>query len=169
MVASFFWFLHIWYLLSKLTQFIPPENLGLYRDDGLVEVKNANGPKQDRIRKQIFECFKREGLKVTVEINKIEADFLEATFNVQKEPGYKPFRKPNDTPSYINIHFNHPPIIKKNLPDMINRRLCDLSGNEEIFNEAKEPYEKSGYNQKLTYKINVSQNNRLNRSRKILW
>ena len=132
-------------------------------------MKNANGPKQDRIRKQIFECFKREGLKVTVEINKIEADFLEATFNVQKEPGYKPFRKPNDTPSYINIHFNHPPIIKKNLPDMINRRLCDLSGNEEIFNEAKEPYEKSGYNQKLTYKINVSQNNRLNRSRKILW
>lgn len=56
---------------------------------------------------------------------------------------------------------------------MINKRLSDLSGNEEIFNKAKEPYEnalkKSGYNQKLTYKINASPNNRRNRSRKILW
>ena len=37
------------YLLGKLTPLIGTKNVGLYRDDGLAVIHQANGPKMDRI------------------------------------------------------------------------------------------------------------------------
>ena len=50
-------------------------NVGLYQDDVLVVVKNANGPKLNKLGKEIIAIFKGESLSVTIETNLIETDF----------------------------------------------------------------------------------------------
>ena len=91
----------------------------------------------DKLRKQII---KDEGLSITIETNLKETDFLDVTFNVVNKI-YKPYRKPGNSPLYINIHSNHSESILKTMPDMINRRMCDTSCNEMVFHEAKGEYE----------------------------
>ena len=49
------------YLLNQLS------SVGLYRGDGFAAINNANGPKLDRIRKDIIALFKDEGLSITIE------------------------------------------------------------------------------------------------------
>ena len=51
--------------------FLSFRSVGLYRDDGLAAINNANGPKLDRIRKDIIALFKEEGLSITIETNLI--------------------------------------------------------------------------------------------------
>ena len=41
------------YLLNKIKSLLGPNNVGFYRDDGLAIVHKANGPKVDRLRKDI--------------------------------------------------------------------------------------------------------------------
>ena len=50
------------YLLKQMEVFIPREQVGLYRDDGLAAVK-ASGPETDRLRKDITKMFKDLGLR----------------------------------------------------------------------------------------------------------
>ena len=45
-------------VLSTLANSIPKENSGLYRDDGLIPMRNENGQKKDRIRKEVTKIFK---------------------------------------------------------------------------------------------------------------
>ena len=158
------------YLLQKLTTLIQKEHIGLYRDDGLAIVLDANGPKMDRLRKDIIKVFKEEGLSITIETNLIETDFLDVTFNIVNKI-YKPYCKPGNSPLYININSNHPDSILKAMPEMINRRIADISSNENIFNEAKAEYEAaltaSGF--KNTMKFNKTPKLKRNRSRNIIW
>ena len=49
------------YLLNQLSAVIDKSSVGLYRDNGLDAINNANGPKLDRIRKDILALFKEEG------------------------------------------------------------------------------------------------------------
>ena len=46
----------VWlYLLSKLAPLVDTKNVGLYRDDGLAVIHQANGPKMDgKIRKKNY-------------------------------------------------------------------------------------------------------------------
>ena len=46
-------------------------------------------------------------------------NFLDVTFDLSTGK-YKPYRKPNDDPLYINKHSNHPPSILRQLPTSIN-------------------------------------------------
>ena len=101
---------------------IDRSSVGLYRDDRLAEINNANGLKLDRIKE----------LAITMETNLTETEFLDVTFNLAKNK-YFPFRKANNTPLYINAFSNHPPTIIKQLPKMINKRISDLSCNKEEF------------------------------------
>ena len=78
------------YLLNQLSTVIDKSSVGLYRDDGLAAINNANGPKLDRIRKDIIALFKEEGLSITIETNLIETDFLDVTFNLATKK-YFPF------------------------------------------------------------------------------
>ena len=55
------------YLLNRLSTVIDKSSVGLYRDDGLAAINNVNGPKLDRIRKEIIALFKEEGLSITTE------------------------------------------------------------------------------------------------------
>ena len=55
------------------------------------------------------------GLSITIKCNLKLVDFLDVTFNLVNEI-YKPYRKPNNKPLYINKHSNHPPNILKQHP-----------------------------------------------------
>ena len=128
------------YLLNKLSTIMRPEEHGLYRDDGLGLISNATGPKQDRLRKDIVRLFKFEGLDVTCETNLTRSDFLDIELHAQTKK-YAPYRKPNDSPSYINKGSNHPPLIINQIPEMIQKRLSKLSCNEEAFNKSVPVYQ----------------------------
>ena len=69
--------------MNRLSTVIDKVGVGSYRDDGLAAINNANGPKLDRIRKDIITLFKEERLSIAAETNLIETDFLDVTFNLE--------------------------------------------------------------------------------------
>ena len=79
------------YLPGKLAPLIGAKHVGLYRDDGLAVIHQANGPKMDRIRKDIMALFKSEGLSITINTNLIETDFLDVSFNLEMDKFF-PYR-----------------------------------------------------------------------------
>ena len=157
------------YLLDKLSSLTGRENIGLYRDDGLSAIRSSSARRFDKLRKDITEVFKREGLSITIQINLPSTDFLDVTLDLPNGK-YYPFRKPNNDPLYINTQSNHPATIIKELPKMIAQRVSDLSCNEDEFNRAKGMYEtalkNSGHEPKIEY---VQQANKRRRNRKVLW
>ena len=94
------------------------------------------------------------------------------TFNLP-ENTYKPYKKPNDLPTYINTGSNHPHSVKKQLPAMISKRLSNISSNEQAFNEAIPEYnaalERSGYSTKVHFCKEKEPSRRRTRKRKIVW
>ena len=42
---------------------------------------------------------------------------------------------------YVTAASNHPPMVIKNIPLGINKRLVDISSNEQVFKEAAEFYQ----------------------------
>ena len=86
--------------------------MGLYRDDGLIVLKNKNGHQTDRTRKKIVKIFKDTDFSIDITTNLVEVNFLDVTFNLLNET-YRPYRKPNDELKYINVSSNHPPQIIK--------------------------------------------------------
>ena len=67
------------YLLNQPQKIIPPHLIGLYRDDGLAIIPAANGSKMDKLRKQISDMFKKEGLKITVTTKLVDVVKLRCT------------------------------------------------------------------------------------------
>ena len=55
----------------------------------------------------------------------------------------RPFRKPLDSPSYINTQSNHPPSVIKSVPKTVENRLSMLSSSKEIFDQEKVVYEEA--------------------------
>ena len=127
-------------VLATLSKAVPSSDIGLYRDDGLVALRNKPGTEADRIRKNVIRIFGEQGLRITIQTNLKVADFLDVTLNLSTE-SYYPYRKPNDRPVYIHCQSNHPPNIIKNLPASISRRLTDISSNEAVFEDAKPMYD----------------------------
>ena len=163
------------FLLSGLASIIGKSNVGLYRDDGIAILENTPGPDTERIKKKIMKFFQQNGLKITIDANVIQANFLDVTFNLQSDK-YWPYRKPNDHPLYIHSRSNHPPSIKKQLPSMLAERLSQLSCNQHMFNKATVDYQeamrKSGYHNELKYQHSSSPTipaKTKKRKRKILW
>ena len=159
------------HLLNKIKPLLGSNNLGSYRDDGLAIVYKANGPKGERLRKDIISLFKDEGLSITIDTNLIETDFLDVSFNLYTRK-YFLFKKPNNSPLYIHSKSNHPLSTIKQLPSMTNKRISSLSCGETKFNKAKITYEtalkNSGYKATVKFK-KTSQNTRRNRNRKVIW
>ena len=83
------------YLLDKLSSLIDKSQIGL------TVIHNPNGPKLDKLRKEIIKIFKTEGVNITIETNLTTTDFLDVSFDLSTGE-YYPFRKPNDKPLYIN-------------------------------------------------------------------
>ena len=141
------------YLLSQLSEVVPASDIGLYRDDGLC-ASTATPRQLDIIRKKICKIFQQNDLKVTTEANSKVVHFLDVTFDLNTGL-YSPYMKENDQPLYVDINSNHPPLVLKNIPLGINRRLSKISANKEIFDKAKKPYQdalqRSGYSHILEY------------------
>ena len=162
-------------ILEKLGKIFGKNNVGLYRDDGLALLTKKSGPQIERYRKKLTKAFKELDLKITIQTSLKTTNFLDFTLNLNNNT-YKPYRKPNDKPLYINTNSNHPQTILKHIPDAINKRISNLSSNNCIFEKSKEEYEEalkaSGYEPKLSY--NPPRDTRPStrakkRSRKIIW
>ena len=124
------------YIQSILAKITSKSDMGLYRDDGLIVLKNKNGQQTDRTRKKIVKIFKDTDFSSDITTNLVEINFLDVTFNLLNET-YRPYRKPNDELKYINVSSNHPPQIIKQLANTINDRLSTNSSSEKVFNESK--------------------------------
>ena len=57
------------YLLSLLPNIIDKNSSGLYRDEGLILLRNVNGKKMDRVRKNVIKIFKKVGFKTEIQIH----------------------------------------------------------------------------------------------------
>ena len=152
-------------------------NIGLYRDDGLGVIQTNSGRLADKARKDLTAIFARHGLKITATTNIKVVNFLDITFDLTNGT-YKPYRKPNDEPLYINNLSNHPPSVVQQLPASINKRINKLSCDEQTFNEAVPLYndalKRSNFNIELTYepRNNNSTNNSQRprtRQRNVTW
>ena len=128
--------------------------VGPDRDDGLAVLNNISGAKTGRTRKQLIKLFHDYDMKISVEINLTQTEFLDATLNLNTEK-FWPYRKPNDRLLHINKNSNHPPSIKKQIPFMVNIRFTQLSSSEDEFDRAAPMYNKalheSGYKIHLKY------------------
>ena len=105
-------------MLKEIKENINLNSLGLYRDDGLAYKENVKGHNADKMRKELIKIFKNAGLNITVDTNLKIVNYLDVTFNLDEEL-YKPYKKPNDEPQYINKLSNHPPPIIRNIPNVI--------------------------------------------------
>ena len=97
-------------------------------------------------------------------------DFLDVNLDLAKDE-YRPYRKPNDLPVYINAKSNHPPSIHKQIHPMVNKCLVSLSSNQRVFEEEKPLYEKALKDGRhpcnLVY--NIPSNKKRNRVRKPIY
>ena len=111
------------YIQSKLTNIMDKEGVGLYLDDGLGVFKNISRPETERKKKAIVKAI---GLSIVVDTNQKTVDFLDVTFDLDKNI-CKPYQKPNNSPIYINKNSNHPPNILKQLPKSIFKPISETS------------------------------------------
>ena len=166
------------FTLAQLPDKYKKNNVGLYRDDGLGVFRGLSGSEADRVRKDIIATFKALGLQITIASNVRIVNYLDLTLNLSNGKHY-PYRKPSDTPLYINKQSNHPPAIINSLPSAIARRLTHISHDKEVFEEAaplyNEALKSSGYTEDITYVEDrkaqkLVQPRRANRrQRKITW
>ena len=151
---------------------MPIHTIGLYRDDGLA-VSTATQRQIEILKKKICKIFERNSLQVTIEANTKVVNFLDITLDLGTGT-FKPYMKENDVPIYVSSKSNHPPLVLRNIPLGVNRRLSRISSNKEIFDAAKPPYQealtKSGYTHVLEYgPPNQLSTKKKNRKKSVTW
>ena len=77
------------YILLQLSNLLPQEDIGLYRDDGQILLRNTNGQLMDRIRKNLIKLFKLIGFKIEITTNLKTVKSLDVTFNLANST-YRP-------------------------------------------------------------------------------
>ena len=140
------------YNLHQLKNVIRKENAGLSRDDGWGILRNLSGPEVERLRKRIIKIFKDCQLNIKIKTKLKTVDFLDARFDLINNT-YQPFREPNSEPVYVHKQSNHLPNILKGFPKSINKRISNISCDENVFNNAKLAHEKALNNSGFTYII----------------
>ena len=138
-------------------------------------VRNLSGPEVERKRKEVIKLFKENGLSITIEANLKTVNFLDVELDLNSNK-YRPYRKPDNIPIYVNCKSNHPSTILKQLPKAISKRISDISSDENVFQASIPTYaealQKSGFNERLIYKDKNPDNNtgvKKSRKRKIIW
>ena len=112
------------YIQSNLENVLPETYFGLYRDDGLILLRNLNGQQMDKKRKTIIKVFDYIGFSIDIQTNLKQVDFLDVTVNLEIGT-YRPYKKHNDKLLYIHASSNHPLQITKHLPNSISDRLVE--------------------------------------------
>ena len=111
-----------------------PNNIGLYGDDGLAVFKKTSGPQSEKIENTFQKMFKNKGLDIIINCSMKIVNYLDVTLNLN-HGSYRPYKKPNDETNYIHVNSDHPPVILKQLPMSIEKRLSSLSLYKEIFEQ----------------------------------
>ena len=168
---------HLFHLLNKLSNIVRKESVGLYRDDGLGVLRNLSDPQTERNRKAILKVFKDCGLKITIQANLQIVNFLDVQLNLDTST-YQPYRKRDNNPVHLNKNSNHATTVLNQFPKSIEKRIPDISSNENVFTQSipmhQDALQKSGFTEQLKYI--ASDNNReyktkekKRRKRKIIW
>ena len=79
------------YILSRLWTIIDKKDCDLYKDDGLLVLRNVNVQQMDRV--------KDIGFFIDIVTNLKIVNFLNITFNLRNVL-FKPYKKPNDSVLY---------------------------------------------------------------------
>ena len=142
-------------MLSQLNKHINKNYIGLYRDDGLANLKNNSGPEAEKRKKNFEKLFKEKDLDIIVQFNSKITNYLDITLNLNDDT-YPTYRKPNKETKYIHVNSDHPPSIINEIPHAIEERRSTLSSPpKNTFQESAihcEQYLKnSGYKTKLQY------------------
>ena len=120
----------------------------------MIIAARLTGRECNLMEKKLRVLFREFGLKITVEANLTNVNYLDINLNLINE-SYRPYRKNNDIPVYISKHSNHPPTVKKGLVGMIGKRISDLSSSEEIFDSVAPLYNQglrnAGFNEDIKY------------------
>ena len=69
-------------LLNKLSSLVDKRDTGLYRDDGLILLRNVRGRSTDKMRKKIIEIFQQVGFQIEIVTGLKSANFLWASQTV---------------------------------------------------------------------------------------
>ena len=113
------------YLLDKMKKIVYPGTYGLYRDDGLMVVRKSSC-EMERLCKSLRCVFLESGFKITIEKELKRVEFLDVVLDLDRD-SYRPYRKPNSETIYMSRSSSHPSYVKKQIPLMVNQRLCALS------------------------------------------
>ena len=89
-------------------------------------VHKANRLKFDRLRKDKVSLFKDEGLSIAIDMNLIETNFLDVSFNLNTRK-YFLFKKSNNTPLYTHSKSSHSLSMVNQLPSMTQEWTSNLS------------------------------------------
>ena len=73
--------------------------IGVYRDDGLIYIPTGNDCKTSRLQNKIIRAFRILGLRIEIFSNVKIVNFLDVTFDIDNF--FKVFNKNNDIPTYI--------------------------------------------------------------------
>ena len=105
--------------------------------------------------------------------------FLDVTFDFfdLENNLYKPYRKPNNKPIYINKESNHPPNVLKQLPKSIAKRKSDASSSKDMFDKSISIYQNALYESCFKEELKCmpsdmsfqEENDQRTRRRKIIW
>ena len=91
------------FLLSLIGNKYNPNNIGLYRDDGLAVFKNTCGSQSEKIKKTFQKMFKNKGLDIIINCNMKIVNYQDVTLNLN-DGSYRPYKKPNEETNYIHIN-----------------------------------------------------------------
>ena len=159
------------FILNHLGKSFGKENIGLYRDDGLAIIQQVSTFGRQN-KKRTSQSFRTIWLKNYSGIKFTRGKLSRCHFRPFHRE-YKPYRKPNDDPLYINKHSNHPPSILRQLPTTINKRISTLSPDKQTFEDAAPAYPNalghSNFSHKLEYTPHETQRPRRNRQRSVIW
>ena len=121
--------------MDILTRIVGPQQVGLYRDDGLLCVPSGGGPLGSSMQGGIVGAFKFLGFEIEISSNIKVANFLDVTLDLS-DNSYGPFIEPNRNPSYIDVSSNRPRNMIGQVPRAVDLRVGGLSANEGIFGES---------------------------------
>ena len=102
-------------MLNLLSKKYNKNDLGLYRDDGLVVLKNKSGPQLEQVKKNIQKIFKGHELDINIQCNMKIVNYIDVTFNLN-DGTYEPYTKPNNEIKYIDKNSNYPPSVIWQIP-----------------------------------------------------
>ena len=103
-------------------------------------------------------------------------NYLDVTLDLKTEK-FSPYRKPDNTQSFIHARSNHPLAILKQISRSVGHRISSLSSNEEEFQKAvplyNEAWKASSFKETVLFTEEENQpqkrNSRRSRHRNVLW